>query len=139
MKKSSLTMLCICFFLAANINVHAAAPRPIYSKYVPEEWFKAKDGIWNGVKDKKNYWYKLDKDAKLWSSTNGKKWTAVEDGIWCDKDQHCLKVSEGKLVWSADKGASWSEVPEWKWEGPKNEWYKFDKDWTVWVTGMEMM
>jgi hypothetical protein len=30
-------------------------------------------------------------------------------------------------------GKNWSEVPEWKWEGPKGEWYKFDKDWSLWV------
>ncbi|SHL93361.1 hypothetical protein SAMN05216311_101163 [Chitinophaga sp. CF418] len=131
-------MLCICFILAVNVSVNAATPGPVCHKYVREEWSKAKDGIWNGIKDRKNYWYKLDKEAKLWWSTNGKKWAAVEDGMWADKDGHWLKISDNKLMWSADKGATWSEVPEWKWEGPKGEWYKFDKDWTVWVTGMEM-
>jgi hypothetical protein len=135
MKKSFLSMLCICFILAVHVNVKAASPGPVYHKYAQEEWSKAKNGIWNGVKDKKNYWYKLDKEAKLWWSTNGKKWIAVDDGMWTDKDGYWLKVSDARLMWSADKGTTWSEVPEWKWEGPKGEWYKFDKDWTVWVTG----
>jgi len=139
MKKSLLPMLGICIFLAVNGNVNAASPHPVYHKYAAEEWSKAKGGIWNGVKGRKNYWYKLDKEAKLWWSTNGKKWTAVDDGMWADKDGHWLKISDAKLMWSADNGASWSEVPEWKWEGPKGEWYKFDKDWTLWVTGSNML
>lgn len=87
-----------------------------------------------GMKDGKSYWYKLDKNAKLWwSADGGKNWAEVKDGMWADKDGKWLKIGNNKLWWSADMGKNWSEVPEWKWEGPKGEWYKFDKDWTLWT------
>jgi hypothetical protein len=139
MKKLFSLMLCACFILAVNVTVNAISPRSLCCKYVAEEWSKAKDGIWHGVKDRKNYWYKVDKEAKVMWSGNGKKWMAVEDGMWADKGGNWLKIGDGKLWWSADKGANWSEVPEWKWEGPKGEWYKFDKDWNLWVTGLGTM
>lgn len=133
MKKFFLLMTCICLTVT-YLHVYAGNPAPVVKNYIAEEWIKSKDGIWEGVKDKKTYWYKLDKDAKLWWSTNGKKWAAVEDGMWADQDGKWLKIGDGKLWWSADKGGSWAEVPDWKWEGPKGHWYKFDKDWSVWVT-----
>lgn len=96
------------------------------------EWKKSKSGTWAGKKDTKTYWYKLDKDAKLWWSTDGKKWAAVDNGMWADKDGKWLKIHNGKLVWTTD-GNNWSEVPDWKWEGSDGKWYKFDDKWTLWV------
>jgi len=133
MKKLFLLMTCSCFLLTTNVKIHAGTPDPVNHSFIAEEWTKSKDGVWEGIKDKKTYWYKLDKEAKLWWSTNGKKWEAVTDGMWADADGKWLKIGDGKLWWSADKGANWSEVPDWKWEGPKGHWYKFDKDWSVWV------
>lgn len=97
-------------------------------------WMKVKTGIWEGKKEDKTCWYKLDKNAKLWWSADGKKWTMVDDGMWPDKDGKWLKIGEGKLWWTADDGKNFSEVPEWKWEGPKGEWYKFDAKWTLWIS-----
>lgn len=97
------------------------------------DWIKSKTSIWAGMKDGKIHWYKLDKNAQLWWSADGKKWTPAEGGMWADKDGKWLKIGEGKLWWTADKGKNFSEVPEWKWEGPKGEWYKFDAKWTLWV------
>lgn len=132
MKKLFLLMTCVCLSVT-HLHVYAGKPAPVLRHYIAEEWTKAKDGVWEGVKDKKTYWYKLDKDAKLWWSANGKKWAAVDDGMWADADGKWLKIVDGKLMWSADNGGSWAEVPDWKWEGPKGHWYKFDKEWSVWV------
>jgi hypothetical protein len=96
------------------------------------DWMKSSTGTWPGMKDGKTYWYKLDKKAGLWWSTDGKKWEAVSDGAWADKDGKWLKIHDKKLVWSAD-GNSWSDVPEWKWEGSDGKWYKFDQKWSLWV------
>ncbi len=97
------------------------------------DWVKKDDGTWAGNMDGKKYWYKLDSSAKLWWSTDGKAWAAVDNGMWADKDGKWLKIGEKKLWWSADMGATWSEVPEWKWQGPDGEWYKFDATWNIWV------
>jgi hypothetical protein len=69
---------------------------------------------------------------------DGKKWSAVENGMWADKAGHWLKIGDNKLWWSADQGKTWSEVPEWKWEGPKGEWYKFDANWNLWTVSAKM-
>jgi hypothetical protein len=100
---------------------------------VKADWKKSEAGTWAGKMKGKKYWYKLDAKAKLWWSTDGKKWAEVKDGMWADKDGKWLKIGDNKLWWSADMGKNWSEVPEWKWQGPDGEWYKFDKDWSVWV------
>lgn len=97
------------------------------------DWKVSPTGIWPGKKDGKTYWYKLDKNAQLWGSTDGKKWASVEGGMWADKDGKWLKIGEGKLWWTTDGGKNFSEVPEWKWKGPGGEWYKFDAKWTLWV------
>lgn len=97
------------------------------------DFAKSKTGTWPGMKDGKTYWYKLDKMAKLWWSADGKKWAAVDNGMWADKDGKWLKIGDGKLWWSADGGKNFSEVPEWKWEGSDGKWYKFDAKWTLWV------
>ncbi len=99
---------------------------------VTADWVKSKTQIWAGSVEGKTYWYKLDASAKLWWSTDGKKWTAVESQSWTDKDGKWLKIHESKLVWSTD-GNQWSEVPEWKWEGSDGTWYKFDKKWSLWI------
>ena len=97
------------------------------------DWVKKDDGTWAGNMDGKKYWYKLDDKAKLWWSTDGKSWAAVDNGMWADKDGKWIKIVDGKLMWSADKGKTWGEVPEWKWQGPDGEWYKFDAKWSLWV------
>lgn len=99
---------------------------------VTAEWVKSKTQTWAGSIEGKTYWYKLDKPAKLWWSTDGTKWAEVESQSWTDKDGKWLKIHEGKLVWSTD-GTKWSEVPEWKWEGSDGKWYKFDKKWALWT------
>jgi hypothetical protein len=80
-------------------------------------------------------WYKLNpKDASVWMSTDGKKWDAVKDGMWQDKEGKWLKIVDKKMLkWSADGGKTWSDVPEWKWEGADGKWYKFDAMWNLWV------
>ncbi|WP_114791558.1 hypothetical protein U0035_18485 [Niabella yanshanensis] len=99
---------------------------------VSADWVKSKTQTWAGSIEDNTYWYKLDKSAKLWWSTDGTKWAEVESQSWTDKDGKWLKIHEGKLVWSTD-GTQWSEVPEWKWEGSDGKWYKFDKKWTLWT------
>ena len=98
----------------------------------PAEWKQSPTGTWPGMKDGKTYWYKLDKKGSLWWSADGKKWAAVSDGAWMDKEGKWLKIHDKKLVWSTD-GKAWAEVPEWKWEGSDGKWYKFDEKWGLWV------
>ncbi len=105
---------------------------------IQADFMKSKDGTWAGKMEGKTYWYKLDTNAKLWWSMDGKSWSTVESGMWADKDGHWLKIGDNKLWWSADKGKTWSEVPEWKWEGPKGEWYKFDANWNLWTVSAKM-
>ncbi len=97
-----------------------------------DSWKKVKNQTWPGIKDGTTYWYKIDKMAKLWWSTDGKKWAPVDDGAWMDKDGKWLKINDGKLVWSSD-GKDWAEVPEWKWQASDGKWYKFDQKWELWV------
>lgn len=111
---------------ASNISAN-----PV-SQEVTADWVKSKTQTWAGSIEGKTYWYKLDKSAKLWWSTDGEKWASVDSQSWTDKDGKWLKINEGKLVWSTD-GTAWSEVPEWKWEGSDGKWYKFDKKWTLWT------
>jgi hypothetical protein len=133
MKKTLIALAAITMMLGANATTTSSCITPTTAMSATGDWNKAKDGTWAGMMKGKAYWYKLDKSAKLWWSTDGKKWAAVTDGMWADKDGKWLKIGENKLWWSADMGKNWSEVPEWKWAGPKGEWYKFDKDWTVWT------
>lgn len=98
------------------------------------QWVKSKSGAWAGNKEGKSLWYKLDRNARIWSSPNGHDWTEVADGMWADKQDRQLKIGEGKLWWTADEGKNFEEVPEWKWQGPRGEWYKFDAKWTLWVS-----
>ncbi|UYQ91613.1 hypothetical protein MKQ68_16095 [Chitinophaga horti] len=132
MKKLFFAASAICMLLAVNV-APTAAMTYLTKEVSVADFKKSPNGIWEGKMDGKTYWYKLDKSAKLWWSADGKKWAAVESGMWADKDGKWLKIGDGKLWWSADKGEKWAEVPEWKWEGPKGEWYKFDDKWTLWV------
>ncbi len=97
------------------------------------DWAKARNGVWLALVNDKLNWFKLDKNARLWVSNDGKEWAEVSDGMWPDKEGRQLKIGEGKLWWTSDAGKNFSEVPEWKWKGPKGEWYKFDAKWTLWV------
>lgn len=117
------------FTSAVNKEVEAA----IYTYDQNDEWTKTKSGMWPGLRDGKTYWYKLDKDAKLSWSTDGKSWSQVANGMWADKSGRWMKVENQKLVWSTDMGTNWSDVPEGRWEGSDSRWYKFDKDWTLMV------
>ncbi|MDQ3047902.1 MAG: hypothetical protein M3R27_10170 [Bacteroidota bacterium] len=139
MKKLVLLASVFCFAYTAN----AAEPidKDVNSEItVTSEWTKAKDGTWEGKHDGKTVWYKLNaKDASVWWSTDGKKWDAVKDGMWQDKEGKWLKIVDAKMLkWSADGGKTWADVPEWKWEGSNGTWYKFDKDWTLWSMGGKM-
>lgn len=94
-------------------------------------WKKSETGTWMGAN---KTWYKLNpKDASVWMSKDGKKWDAVKDGMWQDKEGKWLKIVDKDLKWSADGGKTWSQVPEWKWEGADGKWYKFDASWNLWV------
>lgn len=121
---------------AAHTGLQAAAPSMPAVAYTITvgDWMKSSTGTWPGMKDGATYWYKLDKKGGLWWSTDGKKWAAVKEGAWADKDGKWLKIHDKKLVWSTD-GNTWAEVPEWKWLGSDGKWYKFDSNWTLWVNG----
>lgn len=95
---------------------------------------KSPTGTWPGMQDGKTYWYKLDKKAGLWWSTDGTKWASVNGSSWADSDGKWLKVHNKKLVWSTD-GKTCSEVPEWKWKASDGKWYKFDAHWSLWING----
>lgn len=134
MKKTIIALAAICMMLGANaINPISNELSNTNISSVQNEFMKSSTQTWGGMMDGKMYWYKLDKNAKLWWSADGKEWAEVKNGMWADKDGKWLKIGKGKLWWSADMGKNWSEVPEWKWEGPKGEWYKFDKDWSLWT------
>lgn len=93
-------------------------------------WKKSETGTWMGAN---KTWYKLNpKDASVWMSKDGKKWDAVKDGMWQDKEGKWLKIVDKDLKWSADGGKTWSQVPEWKWQGADGKWYKFDASWNLW-------
>ncbi|MDF2436093.1 MAG: hypothetical protein K0Q95_469 [Bacteroidota bacterium] len=135
MKKMILLAGFACFtFVNVNAETKTSITKVIT---VSDEWMKSKEGTWDGMHDGKKVWYKLDmKDASLWWSMDGKKWEAVKDGMWQDKDGKWLKIVDAKMLkWSADGGKTWSDVPEWKWEAPSGTWYKFDKDWSLWMMG----
>jgi hypothetical protein len=121
------------FAFAANAGATVTSMANNNSVVVAGDWHKSKEGTWEGMHDGKKTWYKLNtKDASLWWSMDGKKWEAVKDGMWQDKEGKWLKIDNKMLKWSADGGKTWSDVPEWKWEGSNGVWYKFDKDWTLW-------
>ncbi|WP_276482839.1 hypothetical protein [Paraflavitalea pollutisoli] len=131
-----LMAICMPLLVATTSNVQAntvANPTP-HHKHTMDDWKKSTTGTWPGMKDGVTYWYKLDKKAGLWWSTDGKKWAEVKEGAWADKDGKWLKIHDKKLVWSTD-GKAWAEVPEWKWEGSDGKWYKFDSSWMLWING----
>lgn len=135
--KNAKNFLVICSFLCMAGNSFAYGhhePVTGTNNAVRQDWKKSSTATWPGMKDGKTYWYKLDKKGGLWWSEDGKKWAAVPDGAWADKEGKWLKIYDKKLVWSTD-GSSWAEVPEWKWEGSDGKWYKFDSNWMLWVNG----
>lgn len=133
MKKTILSLAIFGAILFANVATATAAPAINPTEEGNDKFEKSTTGTWEGKKDGTTYWYKIDKNAKLWWSKDGKEWAAVADGMWADKDGKWLKIKDQKLVWTADGGKTWSEVPNWKWQGSDGKWYKFDKDWTLWV------
>lgn len=137
MKKIVLMATAIFIGYVANATESTITMKP--SIVVVSDWMKSKDGTWEGIHEGKTVWYKLNpKDASLWWSTDGKKWEAVKDGMWQDKEGKWLKIDHKDLKWSADGGKTWSGVPEWQWEGPNGTWYKFDKDWSLWTKSGKM-
>ncbi|RPD42701.1 hypothetical protein [Chitinophaga barathri] len=134
MKKLLLTVSAACLLLAAGIKTTVAEPftRP-QQRNQELNWVKSRTGVWLALVDNKINWFKLDKNARLWASADGKEWLEITDGMWLDKDGRQLKIGEGKLWSTSDEGKNFMEVPEWKWKGPKGEWYKFDAKWTLWV------
>ncbi|WP_018627708.1 hypothetical protein [Niabella aurantiaca] len=132
MKKAILIAACFMINSALSNDLKAGNEIPPASCSKKTEWKKVTNQAWPGVKDGTTYWYKIDKKAKLWWSTDGKQWAAVEGGAWMDKDGKWLKIHAGKLVWSAT-GEKWEEVPEWKWQGSDGKWYRFDRHWVLWV------
>lgn len=133
MKKSFLPLFGTVLLMLAGLAVTPTVVAGIYKQVWNQDWEKSKTGTWVGKKDGKTYWYKLDRNAQLWWSADGKKWAAVEGGMWADKDNRWIKIGDGKLWWTIDAGKNFSEVPEWKWEAPDGKWYKFDAKWTLWV------
>jgi hypothetical protein len=132
MKKLILMAGIFCFATAAK-SATTNVITGTHLEIIVEDWMKAKEGTWEGTHENKKVWYKLNtKDASLWWSMDGKKWEAVKDGMWQDKEGKWLKIDSKMLKWSADGGKTWVEVPEWKWEGSNGMWYKFDKDWSLW-------
>lgn len=133
----SIVSLFALFVMHAGIT-HAAGILPAVTSphsYTPVyDWMRSPTGAWPGMKDGKTYWYKLDKKAGLWWSTDGKNWAAVKDGAWADSEGKWIRIHDKKLVWGTD-GKTWSEVPEWKWKGSDGKWYKFDEKWALWVNG----
>jgi hypothetical protein len=124
------------FFAAAllSLGLSASAKTITVSKVTTvinePMWKKSETGTWMGAN---KTWYKLNpKDASVWMSKDGKKWDAVKDGMWQDKEGKWLKIVDKDLKWSADGGKTWSQVPEWKWEGADGKWYKFDASWNLW-------
>jgi hypothetical protein len=117
--------------LGLGTEVKATATETVVSSISEPKWMKSENGAWMGAN---KTWYKLNpKDASIWMSKDGKKWDAVKDNMWQDKEGKWLKIVSMDLKWSADGGKTWSTVPEWKWQGADGKWYKFDTDWNLWV------
>lgn len=132
MKKLIIPVLALAMYLSGQslaASTHTSEEVNIVLDH-NNEFEKSKDQTWPG---KDNVWYKIDKNAKLWWSKDGKKWEASKDGLWQDADGKWLKIGDKKLWWSADEGKTWAEVPEWQWQGSDSKWYKFDKTWSLWV------
>lgn len=119
--------------LLANPASPATRPGPPAPQSRENSWVKSKTGAWAAHSEGKSFWYKLDKNARVWWSPSGHEWSELPGGMWADKQDRQLKIGEGKLWWTADEGKNFEEVPEWKWQGPRGEWYKFDAKWTLWV------
>lgn len=132
MKKMLMLAAVIILTVPAGVAANSGKTAGGYTN-IDQDWEKSKTGTWSGKKDGKTYWYKLDKNAQLWWSTDGQQWAVVDGGMWADKDGRWLKIGDGKLWWTADGGKNFAEVPEWKWEAPDGKWYKFDAKWTLWV------
>ncbi len=97
-------------------------------------WKKAKNNSWPGVVNEQMYWYRIDANAKLWWSGDGKKWEEDADGMWADKEGVFYKIDGSQLAESTDGGSTWNETLQWKWMAVDGRWYKLDKDKIVWVS-----
>lgn len=117
--------------LGLGVNAKTTSETKVKTVLTDPTWKKSETGTWMGAK---KTWYKINpKDASIWMSMDGKKWDAVKDGMWQDKEGKWLKIVDKDLKWSADGGKTWVSVPEWKWEGGDGKWYKFDSSWNLWT------
>ncbi|WP_126245506.1 hypothetical protein [Chitinophaga rhizosphaerae] len=132
MKRNLIFVACALLLQATGV-LSAAFPGPPAPASHNVNWVKSKSGSWAANREGKSFWYRLDRNARIWWSPDGHEWAEVTDGMWADKQDRWLKIGEGKLWWTADAGKNFEEVPEWKWQGPRGEWYKFDAKWTLWV------
>jgi hypothetical protein len=133
MKKNTLMLSAVLLLMVACYGTYASIPY-VQLTNITNEWVKSKTGIWEGKADGKNYWYKLDKNAKLWWSSNaGKDWHLVDSQMWADRDGKLLKISNDELIWSADMGKTWAPVPDRTWESADGKWYRLDKSWALWI------
>ena len=130
MRKIAIALSVFGAILMGTVTYAASGRTAVAEK--SDNWIKDADQAWEGKKNGTNYWYKLEATKLMWS-TDGKKWEIDADGLWSDNFGHWLKISGGKLVWSNDSGKTWEEVKEWRWQGSDSKWYKFDKDFTLWV------
>lgn len=126
---SSLLILIITF----NAYTQTSLSPTMAAEKNDHKWRKDPDGAWKGQKEDKTYWYKLDDKKRVTWSEDGKKFENAGNGMWADKAGRLLMVSDGRLVWTLDEGKTWVNAPDWKWQGSDGKWYKFDKDWTLWV------
>ncbi len=91
MKKLVLLASIVCFAFTANATISKVKISKVL--VTATDWMKSKDGTWQEMKGGKTVWYKLNaKDARVWMSMDGKKWDAVKDGMWQDKDGKWLKI-----------------------------------------------
>src|ERR1700741_1105710 len=92
------------FVAAINVEIKATTISSVNTTIGEPKWEKSSAGTWMGAN---KTWYKVNpKDASIWWSKDGKKWDAVKDGMWQDKEGKWLKIGDKKLWWSKD-GKEW--------------------------------
>lgn len=133
MKKILLSAGVCWFAYATHASESPVNFKTITSIIVSMDWVKTPTGTWEGVRDGKKLFYKINAtDGSLWSSADNQKWEAVKEGLWQDKNGKWLKLEANELKSSPD-GKTWSVVLDSQWESANGTWYKFDKDLILWV------
>lgn len=133
MKKIILLASGLCFNYAVNAT---ETPTRIPAKSMitvsAAEWIKTANGTWEGIRQGKKLFYKINAtDGSLWSSSDNKKWETVKDGTWEDKSGKLLKLVGTELK-SSTNGIDWALVLDSQWEGSNGIWYKFDPELILW-------